>query len=276
MKHYIVNYKTIPFCIMVLFYFAIFLCMNVLANDLPDIPGKVRAEKKEIFIAAASNLKFAIDDIVQIFEQNNPDITIKMTYGSSGNFFNQILHGAPFDLYFSADLKYPEELRKRFLGDELTVYALGQIVVMAPLVYGIETQKLEWKSLFHPAVNKIAIANPAHAPYGKAAIAFMKGQKIYEKLKGKLVMGENVSQAAQFVVSGAAEVGIVALSTAIKAREYGKVNYWKIPPQAYPPIEQGFIILNTKKKLGLKRLFTDFVKSNEGKSIFIKYGFRIP
>ena len=189
-----------------------------------------------------------MDDIIRLFEKNEPDIKVKIVYGSSGNFFNQIMNGAPFDLYFSADIRYPEELEKRGFGKEVTVYAFGRMVMMTPVVSGIEIQKLGIKSLLHPAVKKIAIANPAHAPYGRAAVAFLKGQNIYESLKGKLVFGENVSQAAQFVESGAAEAGIIALSLAIKAKESGRVSYLEIPDETYPPLEQGFIIFKRNKK----------------------------
>jgi molybdate transport system substrate-binding protein len=147
---------------------------------------------------------------------------------------------------------------------------------MAPSSSDIRIQTLGIKFLFHPSVKKIAIANPAHAPYGMAAVAFMRGQNIYEKLKDKLVMGENISQAAQFVESGAAEVGIIALSIAIKARELGNVSYWEIPAATHPSIEQGFTILQKPKKHQLTKKFTDFVKSREGESILMKYGFNVP
>lgn len=217
-----------------------------------------------------------MDDIIRLFEKNEPDIKVKIVYGSSGNFFNQIMNGAPFDLYFSADIRYPEELEKRGFGKEVTVYAFGRMVMMTPVVSGIEIQKLGIKSLLHPAVKKIAIANPAHAPYGRAAVAFLKGQNIYESLKGKLVFGENVSQAAQFVESGAAEAGIIALSLAIKAKESGRVSYLEIPDETYPPLEQGFIILKRTKKYQVAKKFVDFVQSREGNDVLLKHGFNIP
>lgn len=217
-----------------------------------------------------------MDDIIRLFEKNKPDFKVKIVYGSSGNFFNQIVNGAPFDIYFSADIKYPEELEKRGFGKEVTVYAFGRMVVITSLDSGIEIQKLGLKSLLHPVIKKVAIANPAHAPYGRAAVAFLKGQNIYETLKGKLVFGENISQATQFVESGAAEAGIIALSLAIKAKESGRVLYLEIPAETYPPLEQGFIILRRTKKYQVAKKFVDFVQSREGERVLMQHGFDVP
>ena len=257
--------------------FRIICFLNIfLLFGIIHLPLSVAKEKDAILVAAASDLKFAMDDIIRFFEKKKPGIKVKTVYGSSGNFFNQIINGAPFDLYFSADIRYPEELEKRGLGKEVTVYAFGRMVVMAPLGSGIEIQKLGIKSLLHPAVKKIAIANPAHAPYGKAAVVFLKSQNIYETLKEKLVFGENISQAAQFVESGAAEAGIIALSLAIKAKEFGRVSYLEIPAETYPTLEQGFTILTRTKKDSLVIEFTDFVQSKEGRSILMQHGFDVP
>lgn len=217
-----------------------------------------------------------MDDIIRLFEKNKPDFKVEIVYGSSGNFFNQIVNGAPFDIYFSADIKYPEELEKRGFGKEVTVYAFGRMVVITSLDSGIEIQKLGLKSLLHPVIKKVAIANPAHAPYGRAAVAFLKGQNIYETLKGKLVFGENISQATQFVESGAAEAGIIALSLAIKAKESGRVLYLEIPAETYPPLEQGFIILRRTKKYQVAKKFVDFVQSREGERVLMQHGFDVP
>ncbi|MEE9165756.1 MAG: molybdate ABC transporter substrate-binding protein, partial [Nitrospinota bacterium] len=251
--------------------YSIFLLSGVIY-----LPLSVAKGKDVILVAAASDLKFAMDDIIRLFEKKKPDIKVETVYGSSGNFFNQIINGAPFDLYFSADIRYPEELGKRGLGKEVTVYAFGRMVVMAPVDSGIEIQKSGIKSLLHPAVKKIAIANPAHAPYGKAAVAFLKSQNIYETIKEKLVLGENISQAAQFVESGAAEAGIIALSLAIKAKESGRVSYLEIPAETYPTLEQGFTILTRTKKYSLVNEFSYFVQSKEGKSVLMQHGFDVP
>lgn len=238
--------------------------------------GAAAKEKDTILVAAASNLQFAMDDIIRLFEKKNPDFKVEIVYGSSGNFFNQIINGAPFDIYFSADFRYPEELKKKGFGKGVAVYALGRIAVMTPLDSGIEIKRLGLKSLLHPLVNKIAIANPAHAPYGRAAIAFLKKQNIYETLKGKLVLGENISQAAQFVESGAAEAGIIALSLALKVKESGRVSYLEIPSENYPPIEQGFIVLTRTKKYPMAKKFVDFVQGREGMKVLMRHGFDVP
>ena len=240
------------------------------------LPFSVAKEKEVILVAAASNLQFAMEDIIRIYEKRRPDNKIKIVYGSSGNFFNQIINGAPFDLYFSADIRYPDELEKKGLGKEVTVYAFGRMVVMASVNSGIGIQKLGIKSLLRPVVKKIAIANPAHAPYGKAAVSFLKSQNIYETLKGKLVLGENISQAAQFVESGAAEAGIIALCLAIMAKKSGRVSYLEIADETYPALEQGFTVLTRTKKKSLANEFSSFVQSKEGKSVLIQHGFNVP
>ena len=259
------NFRIISFLSFILLSSVTFLCDCVSAK-----------EKDAILVAAASNLQFAMDEIIQHFEKKKLNNKVEIVYGSSGNFFNQIRNGAPFDLYFSANIRYPEYLEKKGLGTEASTYAFGRMAVMASVYYGIEVQKLRLSSLLHPTVKKIAIANPAHAPYGRSAIAFLKRQNIYEKIREKLIMGENISQAAQFVDSGAAEIGIIALSLAIKTNEAGRVSYWEIPAETYPPIEQKFIILKRTKKYPLVREFTDFVQGREGQSILIRHGFEVP
>lgn len=256
----------------------IFLFLGILffAGSFYFLSNVKAAGKKTVLIAAASNLKFALDDLVRFFEQKNPGIKIKTIYGSSGIFFNQILNGAPFDLYFSADNKYPDELEKRGYGKEAVVYAEGRLVLMAAVSSGLDVQKMGFHSLLHPGVMKIAIANPAHAPYGRAAVALIKDRKLYEKVKEKLVMGENIAQAAQFVESGAAELGLIALSLALKAEQTGHVSYWEIPDGTYTKIEQEFIILNRAKNKHAAREFTNFVQSKAGKDILMRYGFDIP
>ena len=259
-----------------MFRIIVFISFFFISNATYLTDSASGKEKDIILIAAASNLKFAMDDLILDYKNKNPERKIKIVYGSSGNFFNQILNGAPFDLYFSADARYPYDLVKRGLARKVTNYALGRIVVMTRLDSTIEIQKAGLTSLFHPTVKKIAIANPVHAPYGSAAVAFMKGKNIYNKLKNKLVYGENISQAAQFVESGAAEIGIIALSIAFKAKELGRVSYREIATGAYPPIEQGFVVLKSSKNYFLAEKFTDYLQSMEGKGVLLKYGFDVP
>jgi molybdate transport system substrate-binding protein len=171
----------------------------------------------EVAVAAASDLQFAFDQIAAEFKERQPAIEVKITYGSSGGFFAQLSNKAPFDLFLSADVDYPRKLieQGQALEQTLFLYGVGQIVVWVPNESEIDVEKLGLESLLDRSVQKIAIANPRHAPYGRAAEAAMKHAGIYEQVKDRLVLGENISQTAQFVESGAADVGIIALSLAL-------------------------------------------------------------
>ncbi len=172
------------------------------------------AAAEEIIIAAASDLNFAFKEIVSEYERNTGN-HVKLSLGSSGNFYSQITNGAPFDLYFSADVGYPRKLEEAGLTvpGSLYRYAVGRVVLWTGATTGIDVSK-GLEVLQDPVIKKVAIANPKHAPYGRAAVAAMEHYKIYDKVKDRLVFGENVSQAAQFIQSGACEIGIVALSLA--------------------------------------------------------------
>jgi molybdate transport system substrate-binding protein len=237
---------------------------------------ELSAQDEEVRIAAAADLQFAMADLAQQYK-NQTGNTLNVTYGSSGNFFSQILNGAPFDLFFSADSDYPRQLVIASLANPATFYkyALGRIVTWVPPGSKIDVANQKWNALLDASVQKIAIANPEHAPYGHAAVAAMQKAGIYEKVKAKLVLGENISQAAQFVQSGNAQIGIVALSLAISpAMKDG--TRWEIPADAYPAIEQGAILLTNAKHGEAARTFLEFVKSESGRETLAKYGFVDP
>jgi molybdate transport system substrate-binding protein len=132
------------------------------------------------------------------------------------------------------------------------------------------------EALLDPSVKRIAIANPKHAPYGRAAVAAMEHFKIYERVKDKLVFGENISQTAQFVESGASDIGIVALSLALAPTMKEAGRYWEIPADAHPPLEQGAVILKASRNQDDARLFLEFVKGPQGREIMKRYGFTLP
>lgn len=168
-----------------------------------DVKGSAPTQ---LSIAAAADLKFALDDLVRQFEEGRPATKVNVTYGSSGNFFAQIQSGAPFDLFFSADIAYPQKVAALGLGvDDVFSYATGRIVVWVPKDSAVEVEKLGVKALLEPSVRKIAVANPEHAPYGRAAVAALKALNIYDQVASRLVYGENIAQTAQFVQSGAAD-----------------------------------------------------------------------
>jgi molybdate transport system substrate-binding protein len=233
----------------------------------------VRAQGKEIRIAAAADLKFAMGELSKKFEKQT-GTKVNVTYGSSGNVFSQMQNGAPFDLFFSADIEYPKKLEAAGLAEPETLYeyAVGRIAIWTPADAKVDVAKQGWSALLDASVEKIAIANPAHAPYGRAAVAAMQNAGIYESVKAKLVYGENISQAAQFVQSGNAQAGIVALSLAVSpAMREGK--RWEIPAELHPAIEQGAIVLKGAKNKNAALAFLEFVKSTSGRAILTKYGF---
>ena len=230
-----------------------------------------------ILIAAASNLRFAMHEICQDFREENSSIQTKVSYGSSGNFFAQIKQGAPFDIFFSADATYPELLEKEGLTAKETqkVYAVGKIVLWVPKVSKVEPYK-GLQTVTFPEVKKLAIANPRHAPYGRAAEESLRYYGLWEKVKGKLIYGENISQTAQFVHTGAADAGIVALSLAISPKMSHEGRYWLIPEESHSDIEQIYVVLKKGEEKKSIRKFLDFIKGEKGGSILSRYGFVIP
>lgn len=239
--------------------------------------GLVReAGADEITIAAAADLTFAFHDVAGKFQEQT-GTQVKLSLGSSGNFFSQIQNGAPYDLFFSADLEYAKKLDAAGLVEagSLYEYAVGKIVLWAPGSSRLDLSE-GLRVLKDPSIHKIAIANPAHAPYGRAAVAALKHQGIYERIKDKLVLGENISQTAQFVQSGNADVGIIALSLAMAPAMKDKGRYLEIPAADYPPIEQAAVILKSSKKKDLARKFVAFLKTPAIVALMRSYGFAIP
>ena len=226
-------------------------------------------------IAAAADLRYALEDAVKAFHAAHGGPRIEPAYGSSGIFYAELLNRAPFDLYLSADLEYPRELAKKGLivPRSAFTYAVGRIVVWTGKASGVEVTRLGIAALKLPAVHHIAIANPAHAPYGRAAEAALRSLGVYDAVKDRLVMGENISQAFQLVQSGAAEVGIVALSLAVAPGAAGQGRYWEVPREAYPPIAQGGVILKWARHPRAAEAFRAFLLSPAGRAILNRYGF---
>ena len=230
---------------------------------------------QEITVAAAADLQFAMQDVAARFQKETGK-TVKVIYGSSGNFFQQIQNGAPFDMFFSANLDYPKKLEAAGLTEPGSYYqyAKGKIVIWVR-----NESKLDLNSgmqvLLDPSVKKIAVANPQHAPYGQAAVAAMQKENIYEKVKDKFVLGENISQTASFVVSGSADVGIVALSLALSPNMKDKGRYAEVPGGEYPPIEQACVIVASSKNKETARQFLSFFKTAAMGDVLRTYGFEV-
>jgi len=237
-----------------------------------------RESPQQTTVAAASDLQFALDDILGGFRRAHPSADIRVVYGSSGNFYTQIRGGAPFDLYLSADIEYPRRLAREGLAqpESLFTYAVGRIVVWVPAGSPLDLDRLGMGALEAPAVRHVAIANPEHAPYGRAAVAAMRSTGVYDRVAGKLVLGENVAQTLQFVESGAAEVGIVALSLALAPPVRGHGRYWEVPPDAYPEIDQGGAILAHARRSRLALDLRNYLASAAARTRLKQFGFLPP
>jgi molybdate transport system substrate-binding protein len=251
----------------------IFRKLPVLVYLLVLTPS-VRAQT--LRVAAAADLQFAMNDLAGQFEKKS-GTKVAISYGSSGNFRAQIENGAPFDLFFSADAQYPQQLVTAGVADgqTLVMYAQGHLVLWAPAGENLHLAERGFEALRDSRVQKIAIANPEHAPYGRAAVAALQKAGMYEALKGKLVYGENISQAAQFAQSGNAQVGIIALSLTFAESMKGGER-WEIPGNYYPPLQQAAVMINASSNRAAAKAFLEFIKSKEGRKILSKYGLPPP
>ena len=250
---------------------ACFIIATVLAFSLSNSDAQ---HSNRIRIAAASNLKFALDSIVIAFKAGRPG-RVDVSYGSSGKLFEQLSNGAPFDIFFSADMNFPALLRKKDLAaSEVYVYGVGRIVLWSNK---FDPREKGMRCLLQPGVRKIAIANPMHAPYGKRAEEALAYYEIFEIVREKLVYGQNISQTAQFVTSGAADAGIIALSLALSPnmkKENG--SYYLIPEVGYEPLEQGAVVTRHGKGNAYARTFMTFVQDDVAGAIFDHFGFTRP
>ncbi|HEX6225073.1 MAG TPA: molybdate ABC transporter substrate-binding protein [Chryseolinea sp.] len=225
----------------------------------------------QILIAAASDLKFALDSLVTVFKGAHPSAVVDVTYGSSGKLYEQISHSAPFDLFFSADIEYPLRLKKSGVtASDVYAYGVGRIVI-----WSLMDPKNDMATfLLKPSIRKIAIANPQHAPYGRRAEEALKYFDVYDRIKPKLVYGENISQTAQFVTAGAAEAGIIALSLALSpAMKKLNGHYYIIPENTHQPLEQGFVVLKSAENNSLANDFKNFMLGSAAATILSNFGF---
>ncbi len=231
---------------------------------------------EEILVAAAADLNQVLPVIAERFERESGN-RVKLSFGSSGNFFAQIQNGAPFDVFFSADIDFPKRLEAAGVTEpgSLYEYAVGKIVLWVPNGSGVDIGR-GMPVLLDPQVRKIAIANPVHAPYGKAAMAALQHDDLYERVKDKLVLGENISQTFELVHTGNADVGIVALSLAMapKAKDAGR--FFVIPTTSYPAIRQGAVIIKASQHKDTAKSFLEFLKRPEIVALFEQYDFQVP
>ena len=238
---------------------------------------RAQAADREINVAAAADLSAALQELAANYEKRT-GVVVKLSFGASGALTQQIQNGAPFDVFFSADMDYPKQLIAAGQADSATLYryAVGQLVLWAPKDSQLDVEHKGMDVLLDPSVKKVAMANPQHAPYGRAAAAALKHYGLYEKVSDQFVLGENVSQAAQFVESGNAQAGFVALAHVVAPAMQGKGKYWVVPANAYPPLDQGVILITHGPHKKDAIAFLGFVKTDEAAGMLKRYGFSSP
>jgi molybdate transport system substrate-binding protein len=249
---------------------------TVLAGLLLAAPESEAKPCGIVTVAAASDLTYAINEIAANFEKVT-GCAVRLSFGSSGNFLTQIENGAPFDVFFSADIAYPKKLENEGLAapGSTYLYAIGKIVLWTRKDSRVDLGK-GLSALRDPAVQKIAIANPEHAPYGRAAEEALKKSGVYEAVKERLVLGENISQAAEFVESGNADAGILALSLAVSPAMQDQGRAWNIPENLYAPIQQGVVIVRAAPNPVGALQFLEYIKKPATAALLERYGFALP
>ena len=224
-------------------------------------------------IAAAADLKYVLDSLVTMYSHQHPQEKVTVVYGSSGKFYEQLSHGAPFDMFFSADSDYPRRLQQAGrTASAPTPYALGRLVLWSkkldPKTKGMNT-------LLDPQVKHIAIANPAHAPYGQKAEEILRHYKLYDQIKPKLVLGENIGQAAQYASTGAADVGVLAYALALSPELRRAGKFYLIPATAHTPLQQSYVLLKQASGNATAKSFAAFIASPAARAALKKYGFSL-
>lgn len=230
----------------------------------------------EAKIVAASDLIYCFGELEKAFEKHYPNEKISTSFGSSGKAMTQIENGAPYDIFFSADMGFVQKLKDS--GAVVTTpkpYAYGRVGLWATKTKGIDVSK-GLSVLQDAKVEKIAIADPAHAPYGVAAVSLLKSQKLYDIVKDKLVLGENVSQTAQFIGSGAADVGIIPVSLGYSVALKAKGNFYLLPASWHNEIIQGYGVTKKGANDETVKKFITYIETPEARTIFKKYGFVLP
>ena len=228
-----------------------------------------------ITVAVAANVSYAINELVAEFNKTNPDTKVQVTLGSSGKFTAQIESGAPFDVFMSADMKFPKSLfEKGFALNEPALYAQGSLAMLS-------SKELDFSKginlVTDANIGKIAVANPKTAPYGTAAVEAMKNANVLDKVESKFVYAESISQAVTYATT-AADVGFIAKSSLYdeKMSKYKEnINWISVDPSLYTAIDQGIVVLKNTKEEASAKAFYDFILGEKAKEIFIKFGYLV-
>ncbi len=241
------------------------------------LTATVARAAESVSIAAAADLAYCLEDINTAFKKSHPDVDLKVASGSSGNFATQIKNGAPFEVFLSADASFPRDLIKAGFADESTfsIYAVGKIVLWTSTPDKVDVTKgFDLLRDSDGPVKKLAVANPDHAPYGRAAKEALVHEKLWDAVQPRVVLGENIAQAAQFVETGNADAGFVALSLVLSPKLAKVGKWWEVPADTYNKLEQGVVLTKPGMSNPLARAYIDFLKTDEARAIFDRYGFK--
>ncbi len=233
--------------------------------------------RRRLAVAAAASLKTAAGALSRAIEAEEPGAEVALTLGASGLLFAQVQSGAPFDVFLSADREYPQKVVAAGLGTaaDVRVYAFGRLVAWLPPGSPLDLERRGLAALADPSVKRIALANPAAAPFGRATEAALRAAGVHDAVKEKLVLGTSASQAAQFATTGAADVAFLPLSLTFEsALSGGKVV--PVPERLYPRVEQSGVVLSSSKEPALARAFLAFVTGPKGRAILSRYGYGLP
>jgi molybdate transport system substrate-binding protein len=235
---------------------------------------RVFAEPATATAAVAAGMKFAMGEIAEAYRRAHPQDVLAIVYGATGRLQAQIQQGAPFDLFFSADDTTPERLAQAgFAGSTMSIYAIGHLAIWST---GADAAQLTLASLAEPRFARVAIANPKVAPYGKRAEEALRAAQVWDRVKPRLVFGESVAQAAQFVASGNAQVGVIALSVALDPTLRQRGAYVLVPDHLHQPLAQGFIVTRRGAGNPVAKRFAQFMGTPAARAILLRYGYSLP
>ncbi len=244
------------------------VCLSFFSSGLVSFP----LQAEQVLVAAASNFTAAMNEIAVQFEQETGH-TVTLAFGSSGKFFAQIQNGAPFHVFFSADQAKPKALEDAGLivPESRFTYAKGGLVL-----WSLKADLIDAKAsvLKQGNFNKLALANPRLAPYGAAAVEVLDQLGLHKATRAQWVQGENISQTFQFIASGNADLGFVALSQVMVKGVINQGSYWIVPSQLYQPIRQDAVLLQKGKSNAAAKALLDFVKESKARSIIESYGYK--
>jgi molybdate transport system substrate-binding protein len=228
----------------------------------------------EINAAVASNFSAPMKQIAALFEQQSGD-TVKLSFGSTGKFYAQIKGGAPFDVFFAADTATPQRLEDEGLtvSGSRFVYALGGLVLWSTQPGYVDDRGAVLRKGDY---TRLAIADPKLAPYGMAAKQTLEKLALWNSIRNRMVMGENITQTYQFVATGNAELGFVALSQVMRDGKVSQGSWWRVPAQMYKPIRQSAVLLSGAKDKVAAQAFLDFLKSEKAAAVIRSYGYELP